>query len=234
MKGTDMGVRLAVADKLLVAAQTLEQSGCPRFSAEDLVVAAWRAFPDTFGLKGYLDDDGRPLYPDSNRVYAEIMGSKPLRRCGLLDKAGKKLYQLTEAGRGRAGEVCSQNEDEAAQRIAISRRDERDLQRLFAARAASKWRSGSKNDISFHDACGFWSLSPGSNAKDLWSRFAHIEAVVTKTRNALGDRTAGSTRHGIAPLTVSDLNDFGRMHKHLQDVFGAELDEIKKRAGERK
>jgi hypothetical protein len=96
--GTPHG-ELSVSEKLLLAAHTLEQQGKQLFSAEDLVVAAWRAFPLTFGLRGHADAAGTPAHPDSNRVFAEIMGSKPIRKKGLLVKTGTKMYSLTESGR---------------------------------------------------------------------------------------------------------------------------------------
>src|SRR5262245_26355120 len=97
-----MAMDLKVHEKLLLAAADLTDEGKQTFSAEDLVVAAWRRDPNTFGLAGYLDGDGRPLYPNSNRVFAEIMGSKPIRAQGLLMKSGTKMFRLTEAGVQRA------------------------------------------------------------------------------------------------------------------------------------
>src|SRR3989337_1721776 len=93
---------LSISEKLLLAAYSLEEDGRRPFSAEELVVSAWRKFPDAFGLAGHRDDDGRLSYPDSNRVFAEIMGSKPIRKRGLLTKVGSKMYQLTEVGREHA------------------------------------------------------------------------------------------------------------------------------------
>ena len=89
---------LSITEKLLLSALDLEENGrCP-FSAEDLVVSAWKKFPDAFGLAGYRDTNSQLCYPDSYRVFAEIMGSKPIRKRGLLRKVGTKMYQLTEAG----------------------------------------------------------------------------------------------------------------------------------------
>ena len=97
--------KLSIADKLLIAALDIEKAGKKEFSAEDLVVSAWKKFPDAFGLQGYLDENGKSIYPNSNRVYAEIMGSKPLRKRGLFQKVGNKMYKLTEAGHPYAKSV---------------------------------------------------------------------------------------------------------------------------------
>ena len=68
-----MSGRLTVPEKLLLAALEARKRSAT-FTAEDLVVAAWRLYPDTFGLSGYADQ-----YPDSNRVLTNIMGTKGMR-----------------------------------------------------------------------------------------------------------------------------------------------------------
>src|ERR1700722_19278603 len=70
-----------VPEKILIAAQELEQQGQSPFSAEALIVTAWQKFPRTFGLKGYGDQ-----YPDSNKVLSCIMGNRGLARRGWLAK----------------------------------------------------------------------------------------------------------------------------------------------------
>src|SRR4030042_287505 len=111
----------SIQNKLLVAAYALEAEGRLRFSAEDLVVIAWKMYPEAFGLAGYNDNQGRPIYPNSNRVYAEIMGSKPLRKNGWLRKVGSKIYQLTEAGRSKARLVSGIPIAEGAERWGLAR-----------------------------------------------------------------------------------------------------------------
>src|SRR3954470_19103153 len=103
--------KITVHEKLLLAATELENSGSKTFTAEDLVVAAWRLDPETFGLAGHLDDKGRPAFPNSNRVFVEIMGSKPIRKQGLLAKSGTKTFRLTESGRQRAEQLLRQSDD---------------------------------------------------------------------------------------------------------------------------
>ena len=83
-----------VPEKILLAAFELEEQGKSPLSAEDLIVASWKKFPKTFGLKGYADQ-----YPDSNKILTSIMGEKGLARRGWLAKMGQKLYTLTREGR---------------------------------------------------------------------------------------------------------------------------------------
>ena len=83
-----------VPEKILLAASNLEEAGQTPFSAESLIVSAWRTYPTTFGLKGFEEQ-----YPDSNKVLAGIMGEKGLPQRGWMVKVGQKLYSLTRDGR---------------------------------------------------------------------------------------------------------------------------------------
>jgi len=198
-----MGSGLSIADKLLIAAREIEESGKKEFSAEDLVVSAWKKFPDAFGLQGYLDSEGKAIYPNSNRVYAEIMGSKPLRKQGLLQKVGNKMYKLTEAGRVRAGSAANLPSDKSPKKWSLARERVAQIKRLFESKTAQKMRLGELKEVSFFDACGFWGISPRSGAKDLSSRFAHIEAVLDAAKKTLGSRSAVSSEHGGCLLYTS-------------------------------
>ncbi|MDE2097143.1 MAG: hypothetical protein KGL39_07845 [Patescibacteria group bacterium] len=88
--------KTSIAEKLILAAHQLEVAELSPFGLEMLIVAAWKAFPDTFGLKGCSD-----LFPDANRVIAALSGERGMVRAGLLVKEGQKLYSLTCDGRRR-------------------------------------------------------------------------------------------------------------------------------------
>ncbi|MBN1844312.1 MAG: hypothetical protein JW810_01430 [Sedimentisphaerales bacterium] len=224
---------LSIQDKLLVAANALEEEGRQRFSAEDLVVMAWSKYPEAFGLSGYTGKDGRPLYPNSNRVYAEIMGSKPLRKNGWLRKVGSKMYQLTEAGRSHARSVYCISKPETATKWALAREQVDFIRRLFDSRAAAKFRAGQREDISFFDACGFWGISAGSNAKDLWGRFAEVESILAIAGESLSTREAVRMKHGSAEFAAGDVKTLEETHSFLQDRFKLEIEHIKARIDER-
>ena len=64
-------------EKVLLAAYNLDKDGKKRFSVEDLIVTSWKLFPDSFGLDGYIGDDGKPMYPDAEKIhkkYGELKG----------------------------------------------------------------------------------------------------------------------------------------------------------------
>jgi len=224
---------LNIQGKLLLASLALAESGKERFSAEDIVVMAWKKFPEAFGLAGYTDEKGYPIYPNSNRVYAEIMGSKPLRKNGFLRKVGSKMYQLTEAGKVRVQSLPHADSGTIIEKWAIAREQIDFIRRLFDSKAAAKYRSGARDDISFFDACGFWGISSSSNAKDLWSRFAEVDTVLDVARKSLRTKKAVQLKHGSNEFTSNDLRSLTDIHLFLKQKFATEIEQIKKRIHER-
>jgi len=227
-------VRLSVSDKLLLAAWHLESElNKSPFSAEDLVVQAWRLFPETFGLSGYLNEHGKPFYPDSNRVFAEIMGSKPLRRMGLLQKAGQKMYILTESGREHARTVeVHLPGGQATGRATLSREAKAELHRFIASNAFSKFVSCRQDDITFHDACTFWAASPRSKAVVFSGRLSDVARLI---RLALHVSTTGPVvlEHGRKQISQAELERLQMLQQYLSDRFESEVQTIMKRTDER-
>src|SRR5215510_9705054 len=120
-----------VPEKILLAAFALEEAGESPFTAEALVVSAWKKYPVTFGLKNFAEQ-----YPDSNKVLASIMGERGLARRGWLSKVGQKLYALTREGRQAVRRLHRADESPAAEAstgpVKLGREQERFLQALLA------------------------------------------------------------------------------------------------------
>lgn len=91
-----MNDELTTLKKVLIAAAMLDGDQ-QTFTAEDVIVRAWRSFPESFGLSGYREE-----HPDSNRVLAKLMGSLGLCGRGWLEQTNTKTYKLTNAGRKMA------------------------------------------------------------------------------------------------------------------------------------
>jgi len=229
-----MANNLSVQEKLLLSALEIEEAGKERFSAEDLAVKAWKKFPDVFGLAGHVDEKGFPLYPNSNRIYAEIMGSKPLRKNGLIRKVGNKMYQLTDLGRTRAKSLRIIKTENRVEKWSLGRENIEFIRRLFESKAATKYRENKKLDISFFDACGFWGLSAASNVKELWARFAEVENVLNISIKSISGKEYVQFKHGGKEFSEKDINDLIEIHGFLQDKFRSEIEYIKKRTDERK
>jgi hypothetical protein len=222
--------KLSVADKLVVAAHRLTINGKSTFTAEDLVVAAWRAYPDTFGLPGYADVDGRNIYPDSNRVFAEIMGTKPVRQRGYLVKVGNKLYQLTEAGTHYAGGL--QGQAVGTEKVALARPLKDELERLLKAKATEKFTTGHIDEITFYDACGFWKISARSTAIEFTGRYNNIEKLLASAKASSQEKDI-VLRHGGDTITVSDMNNLQDIHHLMRERFAADIEVILRRTDQR-
>ena len=224
---------LTVQDKLVIAAYYLQRDGRSPFTAEDLVVAAWRQYPDTFGLAGYKSSEGRLMYPDSNRVFAEIMGSKPVRKRGLLTKVGEKMYKLTEAGTQHAMLLIHGTKSDAAQKAGLARDARYYFERLLESRATCKYREGRPDDITFFDACAFYGISARSSAIELQGQAANLLGVLEAAKAAAADDSV-TLRHDGKAYGAKEIEGLFTIHEFLQEKFRAELDIIRKRIDERK
>ncbi len=224
---------LSITDKLVLAAYDLEESGKQPFSAEDLVVSAWEKFPDAFGLQGHTDASGLLLYPDSNRVFAEIMGSKPIRARGLLKKVGSKMYQLTEAGRDRARVLSVQPTEARIAKASLERPTQETLKRLFTSKAVEKFKNGRSADITFYEACAFWGISPSSSAIELNGQINNFKKIVQAAVNAVGSGQV-SFGHGGYAFGRDDLKVLQEVHDYLRRTFSEELSVIRRRTDERR
>jgi hypothetical protein len=223
---------LSVTEKLLLAAYELEENGRRPFSAEDLVVSAWQKFPDAFGLAGYRNNDGSLAYPDSNRVFAEIMGSKPIRKRGFLKKVGTKMYQLTEAGREHARIFLREEGRRRIQKAGLPRDIGEELKRLFTSKPVEKFRNNRIEDITFYDACTFWGISPRSSAIELEGRIANLEKVVELAKQTV-DETMATFDHGGHAFGAQDLELLIKIHQELLQRFSEEIKIIQRRTDER-
>jgi hypothetical protein len=229
---------LTVHEKLLLAAAGLEANGAKTFTAEDLVVAAWRLDPETFGLSGHLDEGGRPAYPNSNRVFVEIMGSKPIRKQGLLAKAGTKTFRLTESGHQRvealrASEITGTAGTPAPDaKVAFGRETARKLQKLLGTRAVEKMRSGRRDEITFTDAASFWGITPRSSAMAFQGRLGDVEGILRAAEDASRDRPI-RFEHGGRPYTHSDIEALQSLHQSMLEDFAAQIALIRRRRDER-
>jgi hypothetical protein len=226
--------RLTVPEKLLLAALAVREVHAT-FSAEDLVVQAWKLYPDTFGLSGYSGQ-----YPDSNRVLTNIMGTKGMRGKGWLRKVGEKQYQLTSTGLA-SGETLLSGKPEigpeqpsTALRAELDRQTAAALMRIFGTPAARKWLNNERDTLTFNDACGFWDITVRSNANTLQSRLADVRTVLERATEAT---KVGKASEGLklsnTVITAHQLDAMMSLHSQLQAQFRSELAILSKRTDER-
>lgn len=216
-----------VWQKLLLAAYAREQKSSP-FSAEELAVEAWRSFPDAFGFVADAES-----FPDSHRVAMEIMGSKPLSKLGYLERVGSKLYRLSPAGIHAARRLQEGSNGEGAEKAQLERKDKERLRRLLESRALAKVLSGRENDLTFHDACVFWGITPRSSARDLHTKYASVDEIIRAAELASGGKHI-TLEHGTRGIGHEEVHALRLLNLDLRQRFRTELDIIERRTDERR
>ena len=214
-----------VPEKILLAAFQLEEAGQSPFSAETLIVTVWQQFPRTFGLKGYAEQ-----HPDSNKVLSSLMGEKGLARRGWLNKMGQKLYALTREGRQLVRRL--RNDEPAplpSENVKLPRDQDKLLQTLFASSAVRKYQENRKPELTFADACRFWSITENLQGAALDDRLATVRASLGEI-----ERTVGKSKTVLSDgrlLTGDDANMLCDLHLYLEDRFSRHLTLLRNRVG---
>ena len=217
-----------VPEKILLAAENLEKQGQSPFTAEMLIVASWQRFPSTFGLKGFTEK-----YPDSNKILSSIMGEKGLARRGWLVKMGQKLYALTREGRNVIRRVMMEEEEDApagsVQRM--SREHERFLKVLFDSSAVQKFEDNRKHELSFADACRFWSITENMKGELLDEKLEDMNTTLAELDRILADVDAEMS--GGRVVTAGEIRVMTNIHRYMQDRFERHLNLLRSRTSKR-
>jgi hypothetical protein len=214
-----------VPEKILIAALHLEEQGESPFSAESLIVAAWRKFPNAFGLKGYEDQ-----HPDSNKVLSSIMGERGLTRRGWLTKVGQKLYTLSAEGR-RVVQRLKQGEEapvlESSKKL--SRDQERLLTHLLNSGAVQKYQENRKEELTFGEACKFWGVNEEDQGQALDTRLQKVRLSLEAIERILGPSSELVLSNGRC-VTADELEALNKVHDNMEARFARHLNLLRTRA----
>jgi hypothetical protein len=217
-----------VPEKILVAANELDQQGQSPFTAEALIVAVWQKFPNTFGLRGFADQ-----YPDSNKVLSSLMGEKGLARRGWLVKTGQKMYALTREGRRVIRRVTLQEDDvpEEPQLQRLPRDLERFVIGLFDSSAVQKFEENRKAELTFADACRFWGITENMKGEQLDEKLGAVQRNLAELDRFFADTDAELTSGRV--LGAGDIRVLTNIHRHMEDRFERHLNLLRSRAAKR-
>jgi len=159
---------LSLNDKILIAALKLSRGEIhSEFTAEALLVEAWKDDKPAFGLRGYEGN-----YPDSNNLYVKLMGKKSLVRLGYLKKVGEKTYTLTEAGLSIASSLKPTDEET---KLKIDRQLHDAVIKIINHQVFRDWLIDKDKPNKFRDAMWFWGIAPGTPPKVVKERISVIE-----------------------------------------------------------
>ncbi len=88
------GADLTNGEKILIAMYRAGLGRLDPLEYEDIVVEAWRLFPETFALRGY------PEFPDGSNIHKPLY--RTLKIAGDVVPCGQKRFALTADGRRTA------------------------------------------------------------------------------------------------------------------------------------
>jgi hypothetical protein len=223
---TDITRRASLREQVLLAA--LDCSGADpekTFTAEDLLVAAWKRDRVAWGLRGYEQD-----YPDADRLRKEIDSrgaregspSTGLVASGLLSRVRERIYRLTPAGLAAAVEVVGAEPDARvkAQRVLADA-----VRAILSHSVFRAWLKDSNWPKHFRDAGHFWGIAPGTPARVIQARILDVDRTLEKALDLLnaGGVDEAAARHGKALFDRRDIERANNFHVMLKERFTKDL-----------
>ena len=158
--------------KILVAMHDLSGGTTKPLKYEDIVVKAFRMFPDDFALRGY------PEYPDSSDIHKPLYG--PLKRDGFI-RSGNKKFGLTARGVEAAGKlvaIAGKKLAEERDGLRMTRDVKDEVDRMLASAALRLFENGEVDRVLDTDFYAFLGCTVRTPRNDFLGRVsACAEAV---------------------------------------------------------
>jgi len=142
---------------------------------EDIVVAAFRSYPQDFQLRGYPD------FPDASDLHKPLYAMK---RDGLVRSASDKSFLLTPRGLEVARELIGGRE---AQHDRLTKREENEVKRITKSQAFYLFQKESAIKILDTDFYEYLGASVRTPKGDFLGRLTIVEQVVTMHREKIND-----------------------------------------------
>jgi hypothetical protein len=214
--------KVDLRQQLLAAA--LECSGGDTnrtFSSEELLIAAWKHDPASWGLRGYERE-----HPDSNRIHRELdsrgKGQRGIVGNGFLEKVRPRTYRLTPKGLA-AATVVSDADPEARERL--NRVLEAEVTRIIEHPAFIAWLTDRSKPRSFRDVGHFWGVAPGTPPRVARRRVEAVQETLTAALQLLERRELDQVgdRQGRLLFELADVERGLEFHQEMKQRFGKEL-----------
>jgi len=164
-------ISLSVGDKILAAMHELSQGSTKPLKYEDIVVAAWKKFPQDFSLRGYE-------YPDSSDIHKPLYG--PLKSKGFV-RTANKFFSLTDHGLAYMGHVLQKVGDTKSvksQTKRLGRDEQAEIEKLFQSDAFKLYESGEKDKILDSDIYAFFGVTVRTGKNEFTGRISVVESAI--------------------------------------------------------
>lgn len=189
---------------LLVLDELAGASGKKSLKYEDIVVGAFKKFPETFHLRGYKD------YPDSGDLV-----HKPLydmRKLGLL-MANQKVFSLTPKGIQAAKKLRANVSRGGKTHFKPSREVGKELERILGSQAFGLYKEDRTDKILDTDFLQYLGVSVHTSKNEFLNRVETIKYSIKEAK--------GYYSKGIA----SELDKY---HRFMMDKFNDIVQQISK------
>ena len=195
------------------------------FTAEELLLAAWKRDPLAWGLRGY-----ERTHPDSERIYVELdrasVGGRNVRGglvgLGLLEKIRQRTYRLTPAGLAEASSIpgASSATQGKAERVLAD-----EIGRIVSHPVFRDWLKEPALPKYFRDAGHFWGIAPGTPPSVIRTRIARVDKTLEKAQVLLNEKGVDgiNARHGKPLFDKADIDRAVEFQETLKRRFANDL-----------
>ena len=167
---------LTQKEMILVAFHRASKGSISRVPYEDLVVAAWKEFPNAFSLRNY------PQYPDASDIHKRL---SELGKSGYIVPLGNKVFRLTDSGIAEAAKVFEKRSGDDAKvkeaGVRLARVEAAFYSHALQSRAFATWQAGHKEKLVDFDARLFFKFSTNTTITE---RKRRVEAALLALSNA--------------------------------------------------
>ncbi len=196
-------------EKILLCLYELAGGANRLVKYEDLVVKAFRTYPEVFQLRGY------PKHPDSSDIHKPLYGS--LKRKGFVLAAGK-TFALTESGAIAAQMLLGVDSkcQTGARASRLPRDVEAELDRIRLCAAFRLFAEGRSEDILDTDFLAYLGVTVRTPRNDFLGRLSIVSRAVDAARDARRDPVDAAVveLHGLL------LRKFGKLVGQMSATQG--------------
>lgn len=195
------------------------------FTAEDLLLSAWKRDPLAWGLRGHEEE-----HPDSERIYTEldrasVKGSNVrggLAGLGLFEKVRQRTYRLTPVGLSAASQIAgadSSAKGKAERALADA------VAHVLSHPVFRAWIKDPSMPKHFRDAGHFWGVAAGTPPRVIRARIGEIDGTLETARSLLDEKGVDdiAAQHGRVLFDRSDVLRATEFQNMLKARFAKEL-----------
>lgn len=218
--------RIGLRQQVLLAALDCSGGDLNKvFTAEELLLAAWRRDRSAWGLRGHEQE-----HPDSEKIYKEIdrvsVGGRNVRGglvgLGLFQQIRHRTYRLTPAGMAVASEGGG---SDPGMRGTAERALADAVTAILSHRVFREWIRDPSTPRHFRDAGHFWGVAAGTPPSVIRARITEIDKTLQQANSTLDAKRVEEItgKGGKALFDRFDLERATQFQAALKERFAKDL-----------